>query len=44
MNRDNDPCPERDYDGHCNCKRETHERIVVPRTASYPDKYPRSGS
>jgi hypothetical protein len=44
MYQDNDPCPERDHDGHCNCKRETHERIAVPREASYPYKGTQSGT
>lgn len=33
-----DECPERDFDGHCNCKKVTHTRILPPRNPTYPDK------
>jgi len=33
---DGDNCPERDSDGDCNCKRETHPRLLVERAPRYP--------
>ena len=30
-NTNEDPCPERDYDGYCNCKKAEHPRRP-PRT------------
>lgn len=33
-----DPCPERDSDGYCHCKKVTHPRIVPVREPRYPLK------
>jgi hypothetical protein len=37
MTTNPDPCPERDHDGYCHCKKYQHERIVVPREPNYPN-------
>lgn len=33
-----DPCPERDLDGYCHCKKEDHPRIIPVREPNYPLK------
>jgi hypothetical protein len=39
MTTNPDPCPERDGDGYCHCKKTEHERVSVPREPRYPQRY-----